>query len=82
MSRYDKEGLTVRERDIYNYIVSFKTINGFSPTISEIADGLITSRTFVRQALYKLEQKGFIRYNDEKRRTIVVTRILDQKQIS
>ena len=82
MSRYDENGLTVRERDIYNYIVSFKTINGFSPTISEIADGLITSRTFVRQALYKLEQKGFIRYNDEKRRTIVVTRILDQNKIS
>lgn len=82
MSRYDKNGLTLRERDIYNYIVRFKTINGFSPTISEIADGLITSRTFVRQALYKLEQKGFIRYNDEKRRTIVVTRILDQNKIS
>ena len=82
MSRYDNEGLTTRERDIYNFIVQFKTINGFSPTISEIADGIITSRTFVRQALYKLEDKGIIRYNEHKVRSIVVTKMLHDKIIS
>lgn len=75
MSRYDKDGLTLRERDIYNYIIQFKTINGFSPTISDIAKTLITSRTFVRNCLYNLEQKGFIRYTSGKPRTIVVLKM-------
>ena len=51
MSRYDSQGLTLREREILNYIIDFKTVNGFAPTISEIACGLITSRSFVRSAL-------------------------------
>lgn len=75
MKRYDKNGLTKREKDIYNYIVAFKLINGFSPTISEIADELITSRSFVRQALYKLEEKGIINYRN-KARTIVVKKMI------
>ena len=53
MSRYDNQGLTLREREILNYIIDFKTVNGFAPTISEISVGLITSRSFVRSALYK-----------------------------
>ena len=74
MSRYNEYGLTLREREILNYIIDFKTVNGFAPTISEIACGLITSRSFVRSALYRLEEKGFIRYKPEKMRSIVVLR--------
>ena len=74
MSRYDNDGLTIREREILNYIIDFKTVNGFAPTISEIATTLITSRSFVRSALYHLEEKGFIRYKPEKMRSIVVLR--------
>lgn len=74
MSRYNENGLTLRESEILNYIIDFKTVNGFAPTISEIAGGLITSRSFVRSALYNLQDKGFIRYNPNKRRTIVVLR--------
>ena len=74
MSRYDNDGLTIREREILNYIIDFKTVNGFAPTISEIATTLITSRSFVRSALYRLEAKGFIRYKPEKMRSIVVLR--------
>ena len=75
MSRYDKDGLTIREREIYEYIIKFKTINGFAPTISEIAQALYTSRTFVRSAIYNLDSKGFVKYNNEKRRSIIVVRI-------
>ena len=74
MSRYDNDGLTIREREILNYIIDFKTVNGFAPTISEIACGLIMSRSFVRSALYRLEEKGFIRYKPEKMRSIVILR--------
>ena len=74
MSRYDERGLTLREREILNYIIDFKAVNGFAPTISEIAEALITSRSFVRTALYNLSDKGFIRYNQDKRGSIVVLR--------
>lgn len=74
--RYDKDGLTFQQRNIYNYIVKFKTINGFAPTISEIADALITSRSFVRLSLYLLQDKGIVRYDEQKRRSIVVTKML------
>ena len=74
MSRYDENGLTIREREILNYIIDFKMVNGFAPTISEIANTLITSRSLVRSALYRLEDKGFIRYKPEKMRSIVVLR--------
>ena len=74
MSRYDSQGLTLRESEILNYIIDFKTVNGFAPTISEIAVALITSRSFVRSALFRLEEKGFIRYKPEKMRSIVVLR--------
>lgn len=72
----DKYGLTPRERDIYNYIVAFKLINGFSPTLYEIADELLTSRTFVRESVQKLNEKGIIQYNPKKRRTITVKKMI------
>lgn len=80
-----KDELTRREHDIYDYIVSFKTINGFAPTITEISIGLYTSRSFVREVLYRLQDLGYIRYDDSKRRSIVVVRVplqCDEKQIS
>ena len=79
MKRYNNLGLTLRETDILQYIIDFKTINGFSPTITEIANALITSRSFVRTVLYSLEDKGFIRYNDKKMRSIVVLRNINTK---
>ena len=75
MSRYDKDGLTTREREILDYIIQFKNTNGFSPTISEISQNFFyPSRTFVRSVIYKLDCKGFIRYDEQKRRSIVVLR--------
>lgn len=74
MKRYDKDGLTGREREILDYIIRYKSVNGMSPTISEIADALYTSRSFVRTVIYKIADKGFIRYDDTKRRSIVVCR--------
>ena len=74
--RYDKYGLTVREREIYEYIIKFKIINGYPPTFREIADGVNTSRSFVRKAVQNLEQKGFLKYNETKRRSLCITKII------
>ena len=72
MSRYDDDGLTIRERDIYEFIKEYQRNYGYSPTITETANALYTSRTFIRTALYNLERKGFIRYDSEKHRTIIL----------
>lgn len=68
--------LTKREYDIFNYIVNFKITNGYAPTITEIANGVYTSRSFVRSTIYRLEDKGYVKYNDQKRRSIVITKFL------
>lgn len=75
--RTDK--LTRREADILTYIIQFKTINGYAPTLTEISEALYTSRTFVRQCIFSLDAKGYIRYREDKRRSIVVLKIPEQK---
>ena len=64
--------MTDKEREIYNYIKFFKIANGYAPTIQEMASGCYTSRTSVRRCLYGLCDKGYIKYNSHKVRSIVV----------
>lgn len=71
-----KEQLTQREKDVYNYIVSFKIVNGFSPTITEISKGLYTSRSFVRECLESMQDKEILKYIPSKARTIVVQKMI------
>lgn len=76
MSRYDKDGLTIRQRDIYDYIVQFKITNGYSPTMREISAGVLTSRSFVRESVHILCDKHILSYDPTKFRSIVVTKFL------
>jgi repressor LexA len=65
--------MTVREKDVYNYIVQFKTVNGYSPTVREIAEGIHTaSLTSVKDILERLKDKDVLTYEDKKPRTIVI----------
>ena len=72
MQRYDEKGLTYRENDVYKFIIDYHNKYGFSPTIQEISDGVITSRSFARHVVHRLEYKGFIVYDEQKRRSIVL----------
>ncbi|KAA3644805.1 MAG: hypothetical protein DWQ07_15480 [Chloroflexi bacterium] len=56
------EELTSREREVFGFIVRYKTDNdGVSPTIREILAGTrITSTSMVAFYLGKLEEKGLI----------------------
>lgn len=65
--------MTPKEKDVFNYIIEFKKINSFSPTIREIADGVNTkSTTHVKEILERLRERGYIKFIDKKPRTIVV----------
>lgn len=74
--RYNELGLTRNETEVYKYIVQFKTVNGFSPTISDISAGLYKSRTSIRYALNGLQDKDVIRFVSGKCRTITIIKML------
>ena len=58
---------------VYDYILNFKTVNGYSPTVREIARGLNTkSKTWVSEILQELKSIGYITYKDNTPRTIVI----------
>ena len=58
---------------VYDYILNFKTVNGYSPTVREIARGLNTrSKTWVSEILQELKVSGYITYKDNTPRTIVI----------
>ena len=67
--------MTKGEKRIYDYIRGFITLNKFSPTITDIAKGCYTSRSFVRHVLNVLHDNGLIDYKPKKIRTVFITKI-------
>ena len=68
------KGLTGRQQQILNFIVSEVDIKGYPPSVREIgaAIGLSSSST-VHSHLAALERKGFIRRDPSKPRALLVT---------
>lgn len=70
--------MTEREKDVMAYIIRFKEVNGYSPTVQEIANGINTkSTTHVREMLADLKDKHFITYKEKSPRTIRVLKFND-----
>ena len=62
-----------RQKDVLEFIIKFKQVNGYSPTIREIAKGINThSLNHVQTMLAELQELGYIKYVHGKQRTIVV----------
>lgn len=69
--------MTVREEELLKFIIQFKQVNGFSPTVREIATGINTKSTdHVRNMIQALEDKGYLTYKEKSPRTIVVKRFI------
>lgn len=67
--------ITAREKELLNYVIKFKQVNGYSPTIREIAKGINTnSINHIKEMLEHLKQCGYISYKEKSPRTIVVLR--------
>ena len=65
------ENLTKRQEDVLNYIKEFVASHGFPPTVREIGSALGASSSATIQAhLNSLEDKGFIRKEKTKNRSI------------
>lgn len=66
--------MTWKQKEILNYIIMYHNQNGMYPTITEIAQALYTSRAWVRECIYCLCDKGYLKYNNRKRRSIVLNK--------
>ena len=67
--------LTKKQRQILDYVESFVGSNGYSPSYEEIAQAFdYSSLATVHEHLTNLEQKGFLRKNYNKSRSLEVVR--------
>ena len=65
------EELTKRQEQVLNFIKEFKSTHGFPPTVREIGNALDMSSPATTQAhLTNLENKGFIKRQNSKNRSI------------
>ena len=65
--------ITEREKEVLDYIIKFKQVNGYSPTNREIARGINTKSLYhVNTMLEHLKDKGYINYKAKSPRTIKV----------
>ena len=72
-----KKTLTSREEDTLRYIIQFKSVNGYSPTVREIANGINTKSTsHVRDMIARLNELGYISEKPNSPRTINVLKFL------
>lgn len=67
------EALTRREKEVYDYICATIEENGYSPSVRDIRDNLgIKSTSTVHSYINKLEEKGYIRKQEGKSRTLTL----------
>lgn len=71
--------ITEREKELLEYIIEFKKVNGYAPTVREMQKGINTnSKNHIGVMLDNLKDKGYITNNPHKPRTIKVIRFLNR----
>ena len=72
--QYNRRMLTIKQKDVLEFIVSHQSKTRLSPTLEEIAGHIgVSSLSGVHQHLSSLEDKGFIERHKQKSRSIIVT---------
>jgi len=54
------EGLSRRQKEVYDFIARYVTENGFSPSLADIAKGLNLHESTVATYTNTLKQKGYV----------------------
>lgn len=66
-----------RERIILEYIIKFKQVNQYSPSVKEIMTGINSrSYSYVTEGLENLRAEGYITYKERSARTIKVLKFI------
>ena len=69
----DQKNLTKKQNEVLEFIKKFTLQKGYPPTVREICEGVsLKSTSSVHAHLEKLEEKGLIRKDPEKPRTIEI----------
>ena len=62
--------LTPKQMRIFNFVRQFRVMNGYSPTLQEIADELAVSKVTVFEHVEALVEKGALKRNPNKARSL------------
>lgn len=62
--------LTPKQMRIFNFVRQFRVMNGYSPTLQEIADELAVSKVTVFEHVESLVEKGALKRNPNKARSL------------
>ena len=68
--RINKMNLTPKQMRIFNFVRQFRVMNGYSPTLQEIADELAVSKVTVFEHVQALVEKGALKRNPNKARSL------------
>ena len=68
--------LTKKQTEVLLYITRFREVNGYSPSVREIASGTYTGSTPIHTILEELKDKGYITYKPRQPRTIRVMKFV------
>lgn len=69
------QNLTKKQKEILDYITQFITMNGYSPSYREIAEYFgLSSPATIYEHIKGLEDKGYIKAEDKKARSIKVSK--------
>ena len=61
--------ITMREKDVYEFILKYQKSNGYSPLLREIADSIgIKSKGVAHRYIKSLEKQGMIAYHSNRHR--------------
>lgn len=71
----DKEAMTKREKDVYNFVVMFRNEKHFSPSMRKIAEGLgLNSPSTVSGHVHNIVDKGwFLPYDGTPNSIVPIT---------
>ena len=68
--------ITKREQDLLSFIIQFKQVNGYTPTVREMSKGLcMGSRSTIISMLNHLEEKGYIEFKKRKERQPYIIKV-------
>jgi SOS-response transcriptional repressor LexA len=65
--------LTVRQREVYDYIRAYYELKGYSPSLTTIADHFGRSRIATHAVRIEIEWKGWLRRTESKATPIPTT---------
>ena len=63
---------TERDKEIIQFIATYQSLYGYSPSVREIGKNLYMSATAVQRHLYKLVELGFVSMTPKTPRSIVL----------